>query len=180
MWDACMDHASIGIGLMSQLGITNIIKQEYLAAGDAILDTFEADTILGGVGNTSRNLMVNAIYQWVSVGAMLAPSPDRFVGVADIRMCDGDQWRESMKVCLELFSTATATDKIVAEMERNSLQANNCSFGYVLIRVSQNYKHACYLFAPTQLFTRTKTHKRGRPGTEATRYYFLYRYLLQS
>ena len=38
-------------------------------------------------------------------------------------------------MCLELFSTASASEKIVDEMERNSLQANNCSFGYVEINL---------------------------------------------
>ena len=128
-----MDNVTIGVGIMSQLGDTSILDQEYLAAGDTILDTAVGEMVLAGVGESSINLTVNAYYQWVSAGLMLFPSVDRMVGVVDLRLCDGDVWKQSVKVCLELFSTATASEKIVGEMERNSLQANNCSFGYVEI-----------------------------------------------
>ena len=131
MWDACMDNTSIGVGLLSQHGVTSVVEQEYLAAGDNVLDFSRGVAVPGGVGETSNNLTVNATHQWVSVASMLAPSPDRMVGFADLRMCGGDVWKENMTVCLEMFSTATATEKVTGVMERNSLQANNCSFGYV-------------------------------------------------
>ena len=51
--------------------------------------------------------------------------------MADLRLCDGDKWRESVKVFFELFSTATASERVAGEMERNSVQGNSCSFGYV-------------------------------------------------
>ena len=135
MWDACMDNVTIGVGIMSQIGVTSILDKEYLAAGDTILDTATGEMVLAGVGESSINLTVNAYYQWVSAGLMVVPSPDRMVGVVDLRLCDGDVWKERVKVCLELFSTATASEKIVDEMEKNSLQANNCSFGYVEINL---------------------------------------------
>ena len=64
---------------------------------------------------------------------MLVPSLDRIVSLADLKicLCDGDAWKKSVKVCLELFSTATATKKLVGENERNNLHINNCSFGYI-------------------------------------------------
>ena len=140
MWDACMDDTSIGVGILSQHGVTSVVEQQYLAAGDNVLDFSRGVAIRGGVGETSNTLTVDAAHQWVSVASMLAPSPDRMVGFADLRMCDGDEWKESMMVCLELFSTATATEKVIGVMERNSLQANNCSFGYVqLDLVSSQY-----------------------------------------
>ena len=131
MWDACMDDVSIGVGLLSQQGISSIVDQEYLAAGDSVLEYVTGDLVSGGYGETSRNITVNVNHQWVSAGSMLFPSLDRMVGVADLRLCDGSVWKQSVKVCLELFSTAAATEKIVGEMERNSVQANNCSFGYI-------------------------------------------------
>ena len=87
--------------------------------------------------HASSNLIVDKNHQFVSAISMLVPSPDRLVGVADLRLCDGDEWRENVKVCFELFSTATATDKVAGEMERNSLQAGNCSFGYVEFSLSR-------------------------------------------
>jgi hypothetical protein len=122
MWDACMDNASPGVGLVSRTGNTSVINQEYMAAMEYILDTTEGELVPSGSGMTSSNLIVDNNHQYVSAISMLVPSPDRLVGVADLRLCDGSGWRDSVQVCFELFSTATASDKVVAEMERNSLQ----------------------------------------------------------
>ena len=131
MWDACMDDPSLGVTLMSQLDGTSVINQEYLAAGDNALANAVGELTFGGIGTASQNLTLDKDHQFVSAVLMLAPSVDHMVGVADLRLCDGDQWKTKVKVCLELFSTATVSTRVAGEMERNSLQANNCSFGYV-------------------------------------------------
>ena len=126
-----MDDASPGVGQVSQTGDTSIINMEYMQNMANILDTTEGELVKPGAGETSSYLIVDKYHQYVSAISMLVPSPDRLVGVADLRLCDGAQWRDEVQVCFELFSTATATDKVVPPMERNSVQANNCSFGYV-------------------------------------------------
>ena len=131
MWDACQDAASEGVGLVSRTGDTSVIRQEYLQAGERILDNAQGDLVPRGAGTTSRNLTVDHYHPYVSAISMLVPSPDRMVGVADLRLCDGAEWKESVKVCFELFSTATASARVNVTMERNSVQYNNCSFGYV-------------------------------------------------
>lgn len=129
MWDACMGNVSRGVALVSQFGTTTVIFREYSAAGDNILDTFRASGILG-VGATSRDLIVDSAHQWVSTVTMLAPSADRMVGVANLRLCEGHDWKRSVKVCSELFSTATRSSRVHDAMQRNTIQSNNCSFGY--------------------------------------------------
>lgn len=131
MWDACMDSGTVsrGVALVSQFGSTSTIVQEYAAAGDNILDTFIASGILGS-GTTSRDLDVDKAHQWVSTVTMLAPSQDRMVGVANLRLCEGHDWKRSVKVCSELFSTATRSARVHEAMQRNTVQWNNCSFGY--------------------------------------------------
>ena len=131
MWDACMDDPSLGVGLVSRTGDTSVINQEYTEAMENILDTAQGELVPMGSGMTSAELKMDADHQWVSAISMLVPSADRLVGVADLRLCDGDEWKESVRVCFELFSTATASERVAAEMERNSLQASNCSFGYI-------------------------------------------------
>ena len=126
-----MDAASEGVGLLSQAGNPSIILMEYLEAGEKILDNAQGDQVPQGTGTTFRNITVDEYHPLVSAIAMSFPSPDRLVGVADLRLCNGDDWKANMRVCLELFSTATATMKVAPEMQRNSLQYNNCSFGYV-------------------------------------------------
>ena len=136
MWDACMDDASPGVGLVSRTGDTSIINNEYELAGDNIYNVTQGDLVPRGSGQTSRILMIDNKHQYVSAISMLVPSPDRLVGVADLRLCDGDRWKREVQVCFELFSTATATDKVAPEMQRNSVQANNCSFGYVRLTLN--------------------------------------------
>ena len=129
MWDACMDDVSRGVALVSQFGATGVIEREYFDAGENILDTFKG-RVIGGGGMTSGHLTVDKYHQWGSAVTMLAPSLDRMAGVADLHLCDGDEWKQYIKVCAELFSTATRSDRVVDPMMRNSIQLSNCSFGY--------------------------------------------------
>ena len=155
MWDACMDNASPGVGLVSQTGDTSVINMEYMQNMANILDTTEGELVKPGSGVTSSYLIVDKNHQYTSAISMLVPSLDRLVGVADLRLCDGTQWKEEVKVCFELFSTATASDKVVGPMERNSVQANNCSFGYVSFilkpEVALTTKHSP-LFVPCLIY----------------------------
>ena len=144
MWDACMDNVTEGVAIVSQTGGTSVINMEYEAAGDTILDTTEGDMIPDGSGTTTSSLVVDKNHQWVSVISMLIPSVDRMVGVADLRLCDGTGWKQSVKVCTELFSTATKSDRVAPDMERNSVQVNNCSFGYFDFTFKVHY----YICAP--------------------------------
>ena len=130
MWDACMDDVSQGVAIVSQTGGTDDINKEYEAAGGYIYDTTEGDMIPDGSGTTTSSLAVDKDHQWVSVISMLIPSEDRMVGVADLRLCDGSEWKKTVRVCTELFSTATKSDRVAPDMERNIVQYNNCSFGY--------------------------------------------------
>ena len=139
-----MDNPSIGVSILSEQGVTSILAQEYEAAGDNVLSSIVGDIILGGVGKTSRNLTFDKDHQLASAGLMLVPSLD--LGVADLILCDGDEWKDKVKVCLELFSTASTSERVAPEMERNSLQANNCSFGYVEFNLSQV---SAYIFVYT-------------------------------
>ena len=126
-----MDAASLGVGLVSQTGNTSVIRMEYLEAGEKILDNAQGDLIPQGTGTTARNLTVDKYHPLVSAISMLVPSKDRLVGVADLRLCNSDNWKANVRVCFELFSTATVLMKVVPAMQRNSLQYNNCSLGYV-------------------------------------------------
>ena len=132
LWDACMDNVSVGVGLISQIGLTFVTMEELKAAGGDILDyaIYEGD-LLGPEAVFSTNLRADKDHQWVSAISNRGPTRDQLVGVADLRLCDGDKWKESMKVCFELFSTAVASERVAGEMERNSVQYNNCSFGYI-------------------------------------------------
>ena len=126
-----MDNPSLGVRSIAENGVVSVVQQQFIAAGEIYLNSSVADLFIGEKGSVSLNLTVDSGHQWVSAGLMLVPSPDRFLGVADLRLCDGEQWKEKVKVCFELFSTATASERVAPSGERNSVQANNCSFGYM-------------------------------------------------
>ena len=92
------------------------------------VDIVRDPPITEGNGTSSNVIVVDRFHQWVSAFSRQGPSPDYIVGVADLRLCDGDEWKENVKVCFELFSTAAASERVVPEMMRNSIQGNNCSY----------------------------------------------------
>ena len=63
----------------------------------------------------------------VTVMMMMGGTPDRIVGTTNLFMCRKAGWRNRVKICAELFSTATASERVA---DRNSVQGGNCSFGY--------------------------------------------------
>ena len=133
MWDACMQEVGDGVALLSQNGSLSKITTELLVEGlvnKSVLDApiFDSQHVPQGNGSTSFYLNFDKYHQWVSALSHLAPSTNQLVGVADLRMCDGDQWKEKVKACLELFSTSERGDDTT---NRKSVQLNNCSFGYI-------------------------------------------------
>ena len=132
LWDACMDNVTNEVGHCSQNGdpvIFDHLLSELLRGN--IVDFTQDDPVTQGNGVTTSDIVIHQFHQYISVISRQVPSPDNFVGVFDLRLCDGAAWKESVKVCLELFSTATASDRVAGAMERNSIQGDNCSYGYI-------------------------------------------------
>ena len=135
MWDACMDDVRVGVGLVSKTGLTEVIIQEFLAMGDNVLEYVIPGSIYPlSTSTSSQKLTVDEDHQWVSAISARVPARDQLVGVADLRLCDGEEWKERVKVCFELFSTATVSDRVAPEMQRNSVQGNSCSYGSIEFR----------------------------------------------
>ena len=101
---------------------------EYQANAENVLDLFAAGGPSAAGGNATQELRVSSDFQYVSVVTMLFPSADRMIGVSSLQLCDGDEWKSSVKVCAELFSTATKSNR--TSEGRNSVQDGRCSFGY--------------------------------------------------
>lgn len=127
VWNACMKNVSRGVALVSQLGDVRTIEAEYRARGNSVKDIIKGG-LIDGDGTTADNVTVDCLHPYVTVLTMLAPSKDRMVGVAGLKLCKGDGWKSMVKVCAELFSTATKSERV--DPLRNSIQATNCSFGY--------------------------------------------------
>ena len=142
-----MDDVSQGVATFSTTGNINGISAEVVQAALVAMTTLDGPIFDGseveGNGSTSIYLTVDKYHQFVSTLTRLNPSPDQVVGVADLRLCDGDKWRESVKVCFELFSTAAASERVAGEMERNSVQGNSCSFGYIEFNLTKTEVYTC-------------------------------------
>ena len=133
LWDSCAEDVSPGLIQASQTGSLSVLVNEVISAiiaGD-VLDGSGNAPFANAFGTSQGDIIIDKSHQWVSTFARLVPSNNQFVGVADLRLCNGDTWKETVKVCYELFSTTTASSGVGGPNERNSVQANNCSFGYV-------------------------------------------------
>ena len=126
VWNACMYNVSTGVALVSQLGSTGTIEREYEAAGSKVKDTFRGRVIVGA-GTMMDTVGVNASHSYVTALTMLVPSRDRMMGVSRLQLCQRTCWKDRVVVCGELFSTATRSGVIGRP---NTIQSNNCSFGY--------------------------------------------------
>ena len=129
-----MNNVSRGVALVSQTGSVTTIQNEYRARGDSVKDIFRG-RLIDGDETTMDDFSVDCSHPYVSALTMLAPSQDRMVGVAGLKLCDGDSWKSYVKVCVELFSTATKSERVAA---RNSIQFKNCSFGYFEFQLQES------------------------------------------
>ena len=111
VWEACMLNVSRGVALVSQFGQTSVIQTEYRARGEAVRSIYRGRGI-SGFGETTDNFIVDSDHQYVSGLTMIAPSLDRMMGVSLLRLCNGSDWRRRVKVCGELFSTATRSERV--------------------------------------------------------------------
>ena len=128
-WDACAADVTPGFRQASKNGdVSTLATMEVLQGSIArdILDYTLTASDTNAFGTQEMDFIIDKLHPWVSTFAKPLPTIDQFVGVADLGLCDGNEWKERVKICFELFST----DKVGAVNETNSVQANNCSFGY--------------------------------------------------
>ena len=101
--------ASTGIKNMAETGSKNPLNIEI---GNAILNETAFDIISGdGVnpspGTTSVTFLVNEEYSLVSLVAMIAPSPDWFVGVNSLNLFENDSFVDEKTVILYAYDAGT-------------------------------------------------------------------------
>ena len=128
-----MNNVSPGVALMSLNGSVTVIQDEYAAQGNSIKDIILGCSIYSD-SFTYNQFSVDSSHPYVSLLKKVTISEDTIIGVAGLKLCDGDSWTNYVKVCAELFSTATITAR---KALRNSVQSNHCSFGYFEFRLLQ-------------------------------------------
>lgn len=102
--------ASDGIEQMAETGSTSILQSEVQAA---IANGTAGRVLAGGSipdapGSVSMEIFIRREYPLVSIVAMLAPSPDWFIGVHDYSLIDGQgNWISSATVSLDPYDSGT-------------------------------------------------------------------------
>ena len=94
---------------MSEIGKQLVLLIEVIEEEDNMLDFLAVGGIGSGTGTRQGTLDVDSGHQLVSLVSMIAPSPDWFVGVHDISMCNAsNQWTTSLS--FDLFPYDAGTD----------------------------------------------------------------------
>ncbi len=109
LW-ASGELATDGIENMAEMGSKSPLDDEI----SALISSGNAGTTLsgGGInpspGSVNLSFEISPNHPLVSLVSMLAPSPDWFVGVRDLSLCEDGTWIETVEV--ELFVYDAGTD----------------------------------------------------------------------
>ncbi|XP_060782849.1 spondin-2b [Neoarius graeffei] len=105
------EYASNGVREFSEKGEAWTLIKEVEAAGERIQSVyglFSTPAVLGGTGQTSTEFEVYARHNFLSFIMRIVPSPDWFIGIDSLNLCDGDHWKEN--ISLDLFPYDAGTD----------------------------------------------------------------------
>ncbi|XP_020562049.1 spondin-2 isoform X1 [Oryzias latipes] len=110
MWQR-NEFASNGVREFAEKSEAWTLMKEVETAGERIQSVYgilSAPAVVGGTGQMDTEFEVFARHSLMSFMVRIIPSPDWFVGVDSINLCNGDKWKES--VTLELFPYDAGTD----------------------------------------------------------------------
>jgi spondin N/flagellar hook capping protein FlgD len=117
--------ASLGMERMAEWGSQNDLLAEVQTAIDAGLAEFTiADAPLWTVpGSTSVEFDMSPAFPLVTLVAMLAPSPDWFIGVRDLDLRPGGQWAQEIVVDLYCWDSGTDSGPDYTSANQNTVPA---------------------------------------------------------
>ncbi|KAF7238662.1 Spondin-2 [Varanus komodoensis] len=110
MWKAS-EYASNGMRDFAERGEPWALMKEIEAAGEKIQSihgVFSAAAIPSGTGQTYTEFEAHSRHPLVSLAVRIVPSPDWFVGIDSVNLCDKDHWKQQLT--LELFPYDAGTD----------------------------------------------------------------------
>ncbi|NXX37598.1 SPON2 protein, partial [Nicator chloris] len=105
------EYASNGVRDFAEKGEAWALMKEIEEAGEKIQSVhgiFSAPAISSGTGQTSTELEVHPRHPLVSFVVRIVPSPDWFVGIDSLNLCEGDHWMDEASV--DLFPYDAGTD----------------------------------------------------------------------
>ncbi|XP_048033009.1 spondin-2b [Megalobrama amblycephala] len=105
------DYASNGVREFSERGEAWTLIKEVEAAGERIQSVyglFSAPGVVGGTGQATTEFEVYARHSLLSFIVRIVPSPDWFVGIDSLNLCEGDHWKGNLS--LDLYPYDAGTD----------------------------------------------------------------------
>jgi hypothetical protein len=110
------EPSSAGITEMAETGWTDALVAE-ITGGDGIDQVLDwpywfcpEATSNSKCGEPTVEFAVDPDYPYVTLSAMIGPSPDWFVGVDGLALLDDGQWRQAITVVLSPFDAGTRTN----------------------------------------------------------------------
>ncbi|NXM34904.1 SPON2 protein, partial [Oxyruncus cristatus] len=104
------EYASNGVRDFAEKGEAWVLMKEIEEAGEKIQSVhgiFSAPAITSGTGQTSTELEVHPRHPLVSFVVRIVPSPDWFVGIDSLNLCEGDRWMDEVSVDLYPYDAGT-------------------------------------------------------------------------
>jgi len=80
---------------------------DWIPQAEPVLDLFLAPPISQGEGQTSSTLMVDGNHSMVSFISKIIPSPDWFIGVDSLDLCQNGSWTPLLELEVELLDGGT-------------------------------------------------------------------------
>ncbi|MEE6462783.1 hypothetical protein FKM82_001699 [Ascaphus truei] len=102
--------ASNGVRDFTEKGEAWLLMKEIEAAGEKIQSVhgiFSATSISSGTGHTSTELEAHSRHPFVSFLVRIVPSPDWFVGINSLKLCEGKHWKETISLDLHPYDAGT-------------------------------------------------------------------------
>ncbi|XP_013404257.1 spondin-2 [Lingula anatina] len=100
--------ANNGLKQFAKSGATAILDQDPQGQ-KGIFDVFTGPRLPAGTGVSRTSFFVDGKHPSVSIVIRMIPSPDWFVGVDSLDLCEGDQWKD--KVTIQLNPIDAGVDK---------------------------------------------------------------------
>ena len=96
-----------GMKKLAESGNKQTLLDEMEAQGNNVLDNLTLPVLWSGTGTRIGNLDVDGNHSLVCFAAMIVPSPDWFVGVHDLDLCNENTWIHSITVDLFPYDAGT-------------------------------------------------------------------------
>uniref|UniRef100_A0A667ZSC9 Spondin 2a, extracellular matrix protein n=1 Tax=Myripristis murdjan TaxID=586833 RepID=A0A667ZSC9_9TELE len=101
--------ASAGVQRFAELGVTVELVKEAKEARKrrAVGAMYRTAGIPNGIGHSSTELLMQPRSSLLSMMVKVIPSPDWFVGVDSLNLCEGGQWKQEVTLDLQPYDAGT-------------------------------------------------------------------------